>query len=162
LTAGEPFVALFAPRAVRKISGGYAASAIDSDWLNAKRYEGRMTKRPTRRALLAAFCMVVCSTAGMRTAVAQQSGGNFSATVFTGGHKPVANVHVVLAGPPGTWTGTTDAHGFVSLSGVQEGSYTAAFSANGFGPAMSHVTINKGRTTTLSVTLAPELRRIGR
>jgi len=76
---------------------------------------------------------------------------------------PVIGASVAIASPSASRTGTTDARGFFSFTGVTPDTYTVTVKATGFEEVVFRgVTVNAQQTTTVSQALQDRLRTIGR
>ncbi|MFN2449660.1 MAG: TonB-dependent receptor domain-containing protein [Candidatus Baltobacteraceae bacterium] len=76
---------------------------------------------------------------------------------------PISGVRVTAAAPSGSYTATTDQHGFYSMTGVYPDSYTVSFQAGSYAPVVQPgVAVFADLTATASASMTKELRTIAK
>ncbi len=76
-------------------------------------------------------------------------------------NKPIADVRVTAASPSGSYHGTTNSHGFYSITGVFADTYTVSFQVTGYEPVSTPgVSVFADQVTTINETLTKSLKTI--
>lgn len=75
--------------------------------------------------------------------------------------RPLADVHVTAASPSGSYSATTNAQGFYSMTGVYADTYTVSFQLSSFQPiSVPGVTVFADQVSTLNESLVKSLKTI--
>src|SRR5579872_7320382 len=122
---------------------------------------GTPRNRRSILAILAIFLTFLLQTL-LASPVAASTVGVVSGVVTDAGTgAPIADVSVVAQSPSGRYSGTTDAHGFYALAGVQADTYSVTFSKTGYQAiSIAGVGVFSDQTQTVSVKLEKQLRTI--
>ena len=96
---------------------------------------------------------VLCGSADLHSAVGQTRDGSLTARVTDTSSVNIYAATVRLLGTH--WGGTTEASGIVHLEHLPVGSYNVRVAALGYAPDSVAVTVNDGRTTSLTLRLRP-------
>jgi hypothetical protein len=107
--------------------------------------------------------LVFALVLGQVTRVLAGTSGVISGTVTSADTKaPIAAVKVSAVSPSGTYSTTTDSHGFYSITGVSPDTYTMSFSIEGYQPyAIQGATVVPDQTTYVNAALEKSTKVIG-
>ena len=108
--------------------------------------------------VLAALCVVTCSSAALAGTVGVISGKVTDAASGA----PIAGVGVTATSPTGHLHSTTDARGFYVLTGLSPDTYTVTFTASGYNSGIEQgVGVFADQVTDLNVSLVKAIKVIG-
>ncbi len=106
-----------------------------------------------------ALSIIVFGTVG-RTTAAEATTGSIMGSV-TGNNVPIANAHVSIAAPSGSYTATTDVRGRFTVLGIVADTYTVSVEAPGFEPETQNgITVLPGQGEFLAFRLVAQLKTI--
>ncbi len=109
--------------------------------------------------MIFALSIIVLSAVGQARA-AEATTGTIVGSVF-GNDVPVADAHVTVVSPSGTYAATTDIRGRFTVLGIIPDTYRVTVEASGFEPASQNgVTVLPGQAQYVSFGLVPRLKTI--